>query len=318
MIWKVLLIGLGNISFKYDIKKSDNIIQTHARAFSTHDGFQIVGGVDPVASNRELFDELFGIRTFKTISKAFDEIQADVVVIASPTQFHLDNIQEVLSNLRPQVILLEKPASYTKDTAHQILALSLESSVPILINFIRRTDPSFQEVKSKIDNGFIKLPCKGVVWYSKGLIHNASHFIDLLSWWLGDVKKIDVIGAGRKINEWDFEPDLRIQYGDSEVYFLAKKQEEFSYYSIELLASNGRLNFSSDNAAISWHDKSESDIGLGSSCLEMDNELYQYQYNVVKDIERYLDKKKSFLPTIQEHIKSLDLVYDLVGALKLK
>ena len=298
MTWKVLLIGLGNIGFKYDINDSNNFIRTHAKAFNVHDRFQIVGGVDPELSNRKLFNEIFGVRIFENITQALGEVQADVIVIASPTEYHLDNIIEVLANSRPKVILLEKPVAYTKKSSNRILEFSEKYSVPILINFIRRTDPSFQQVKSKIDSGLIKIPCKGVVWYSKGLIHNACHFIDLLSWWLGDIEAIDLIDTGRQINEWDYEPDLRIKFGGSEIFFLAKKQEEFIYYSIDLLMANGRLYFSCSNEPIIWQNKSDNDIGLDSYCLKIDNELDQYQYNVANDISMFLDKKESYLPML--------------------
>ena len=45
-IVKVLFIGLGNISYKYDLGLSKDFILTHNRAFSFHPNFKIVGVVD--------------------------------------------------------------------------------------------------------------------------------------------------------------------------------------------------------------------------------------------------------------------------------
>ena len=39
-------------------------------------------------------------------------------------------------------------------------------------------------------------PIKGVCWYSKGLLNNGSHFINLLEFWLGDYvsnKRLNII-----------------------------------------------------------------------------------------------------------------------------
>jgi predicted dehydrogenase len=317
LIWEVLLIGLGDIGFKYDLEEPENIVQTHARAFGLHDKFEVVGGVDPSDSNKELFQRAYGISTFKTIISAFETIKADVVVISSPTNFHLENLQEVLSCYKPRVILMEKPAVYTKQQAQKMADISSAFSVPILINLVRRTDPSVTEIMQKINNGLIELPCKGVVWYSKGLVHNACHFIDLLSLWLGKPKKIDVLNKGRKINDFDSEPDLRVQFLDSIIYFIAKNNEEFSYYNIELLAENGRLNFGSGDIKISWQTKSKNNLGLESSMHEIKNELYQYQLNVVNDVERFLNKQSILLPTLEAHIETMSLVYDINSTIRM-
>ena len=317
MTWKVLLIGLGDIGFKYDLKEPKNIVQTHARAFDLHDKFELVGGIDPSIENREKFEESYGICTFKNIISAFESMKADVVVIASPTNFHLENLKEVLLCCKPKVILMEKPAAYLKEEAHEMSRMSLKSSVPILINLVRRVDISVKEIMKKINKGVIELPCKGVVWYSKGLIHNACHFIDLLSLWLGAPKKIDVLNPGRKINDFDCEPDLCVYFSDSSVYFLAIDNEDFSYYNIELLAKNGKLNFGNGDVSISWQVKSKINSGLEPKFYKIINELHQYQLNIVNDIERFLNNQSILIPTLEAHIKTLDLVYESTSIIRM-
>lgn len=313
MTWKVLLIGLGDIGFKYDLKEPKNIVLTHARAFDLHDKFELVGGIDPSVENREKFKKSYGICTFKNIISAFESIEADVVVIASLTNFHLENLKEVLSCCKPQMILMEKPAAYLKEEAQEMLRMSSKFSVPILINLVRRVDTSATEIMKKINNGLIELPCKGVVWYSKGLIHNACHFIDLLSLWLGSPKKIDVLDPGRKINDFDCEPDLCVYFSDSIIYFLAKNNEEFSYFNIELLAKNGKLNFGSGENLITWQAKSRMNSVLRSNFYKIKNELHQYQLNVVNDIERFLNNQSVLLPTLQTHVENMNILYEITS-----
>ncbi len=316
MTWKVLLIGLGDIGFKYDLNELENVIQTHARAFRLHEKFILVGGVDPNKTNRDHFQKLYDVCIFETISDALEKNEVDVVVIASPTKFHFENLHEVVSYSNPRLILMEKPATYTIEQALNMIEISVEYSVPVLINLVRRTDPSVLEIKSRIVQNEIKLPCKGVVWYSKGLIHNACHFIDLLSFWLGKPEGIEVLDLGRKINDFDFEPDLRIHFSDSIIYFLAKNNEEFSYYNIELLAENGRLTFGNGDIPISWQAKSNNNMGLESTCNEIKNELYQYQFNVVNDIERFLNNQSILLPTLEAHVEIMNLVYEITNTKK--
>ena len=313
---KALVIGLGDIGFKYDLNKPENIVQSHARAFSLASDFELVGGVDPDKSNREVFHATYAVPGFVSIAEACETVQPDVVAIASPTQNHLENMEEVLANCKPGVILMEKPAAYTETIAQKMLAMSSEASVPVLVNLIRRSDPSMQEIKALIDNGEIVTPCRGVVWYSKGLIHSACHFIDLLSWWLGDVSSVEMIDSGRRINKWDIVTDLRIRFGESDFFFLCGNSDGFNYYSVELLAQNGRLQIGPGRIRVGWQEKSEDTNAITPDLREISNQFHQYQLNVVSDIARYLDHGICSLPTLGEHVKSLSLVYDLAETWK--
>jgi len=306
---KVLIIGLGNIGFKYDMKKPGNIVHSHARAFSLVSEFELAGGVDPHRSNREAFQRAYSVPGFSTISEFCGDIQPEIVVIASTTEHHFDNIRETLACCKPSLILVEKPAAYTNHVAQQMIALSTEASVPVFVNLIRRTDPSTQVVKTMIESGEIETPCRGVVWYSKGLVHSACHFIDLLSWWLGDLSSVELVDSGRRINEWDITVDLRVCFGKSEIYFHCNNSDEFSYYSVELLARNGRLKIGQGSVRVGWQAKSEISNVIGSELYEIDNEFYQYQLNVVRDIARFLDGGDSNLPTLAQHVETLQPIY---------
>src|SRR2546428_243397 len=79
-------------------------------------------------------------------------------------------------------------------------------------------------------SGEIALPVKGVVWYSKGLFNNGSHFINLLQDWLGDVREVRVIESGRWWGGLDPEPDLLVSFAHGSVCVLAAREEHFSHY----------------------------------------------------------------------------------------
>ena len=47
-----------------------------------------------------------------------------------------------------------------------------------------------------IDTKILEAPIKGFCWYTKGMIHTASHFVDLCYFWLGNVKDYEIIYKG--------------------------------------------------------------------------------------------------------------------------
>ena len=66
---------------------------------------------------------------------------------------------------------------------------------------------SLIDIKKRISSGSIARPIKGNVWYSKGFIHNGSHLVNLMEFWLGSVIKHSIISNGRFWNDKDPEPD---------------------------------------------------------------------------------------------------------------
>ncbi len=89
---------------------------------------------------------------------------------------------------------------------------------------------------------------KGTVWYSKGMLNNGSHFVDLLTHWLGEVRDVRVLSDGRVWNGVDPEPDVRIMFGATEVYFLSGREERFNVAEVELLGTEGKISYGQKRA----------------------------------------------------------------------
>ena len=51
-----------------------------------------------------------------------------------------------------------------------------------------------------------------MVWYSKGLAHNGSHFINLLTYWLGPIKESCGISKGPLLDNQNIEPDFSLTF----------------------------------------------------------------------------------------------------------
>ena len=133
-----------------------------------------------------------------------------------------------------------------------MVASCREAGCMLYVNYLRRVEPGVREVKHRLQNGTIAAPLKGVLWYTKGLLHNGSHFSNLLEFWLGPVEKFSVINAGRGLGQADFEPDVQIKFAAGDVTFLAACEEHFSHHEIQLMAPNGRLCYLQGGGEILW------------------------------------------------------------------
>ncbi|HZL30502.1 MAG TPA: Gfo/Idh/MocA family oxidoreductase [Pseudolabrys sp.] len=253
MSYSVLLVGLGQIAMGYDLgSTSDNVILTHARAFTTHPAFALAGGVDPSLERRDLFFRSYGLAAQADLASALSRGQPDVVVITAPTPHHGEILRDVLARTPPRAVLCEKPLSYSRQEAREMVRLCEEKGCALYVNYPRRAAPGSREVKRRLSNREIAGPLKGVSWYSKGLLHNGSHFVNLVEYWLGPITGFAIIATGRRWDDSDPEPDVRIDFAGGSVSFFAARDEDYSLHEIDLVASNGRLRYSRGGERILW------------------------------------------------------------------
>lgn len=281
------ILGLGQIGMGYDLglDQQSNVL-THARAFATHPAFSLVGAADPDPSRRRDFEQAYGQPTFADSSAAVEALKPDVLAISVPTHHHLDVLTAALAVHKPRAVLCEKPLAYDLEDARKILSICEIAGSRLFVNYIRRSDPGVREIRRRFNVGEIEQPIKGVVWYSKGLIHNGSHFLDLLHYWLGEIRRCTVTHPGRAFGPEDVEPDVLVEFAGGNVHFIAAREEHFSHYTVELVAPNGRLRYEQGGAQILWQDVRYSKDSDGYSVLDLSEEtvpsdLGRVQWHVV-------------------------------------
>jgi predicted dehydrogenase len=267
----------------YDLKLDPDMhVLTHARAFQRHPEFRLVGGVDSAHQQRDVFEAHYGVPSYADVESAMDALQPDVVAIATPTALHGSTVRAVLRTGRPLAILCEKPLSFEIDEARDLVDLCAKKECRLFANYMRRSDRGVVEVKRRLSEGLIDLPAKGVVWYSKGLFNNGSHFLNLLQYWLGDVTGFRVIEPGRLWDGIDPEPDLTLSFLHGTVFFLAAHEEDFSHYTAELVAPNGRLRYEQGGEKILWQGTVKDAACDGYTILDASEEIIETNFSRVQ------------------------------------
>ncbi|MEO8021571.1 Gfo/Idh/MocA family oxidoreductase [Polaromonas sp.] len=237
----------------YDFDAADpGVVSSHARAFASHPDFELAGGVDPDATACARFRERYGGWAGGDLAEGLTTVRPEVVVIAAPTAYHAEAVRMALQYARPRLILCEKPLAYALDEATAMVAACREADCLLYVNYLRRVEPGVLEIRRRLQDGRIAMPLKGVLWYTKGLLHNGSHFSNLLEFWLGPIEKFMVINPGRAWGDRDIEPDVQVTFAGGEVTFLAASEEHFSHHEIQLVAPNGCLRYEQGGAKILW------------------------------------------------------------------
>ena len=254
---RTVVVGLGNIGMGYDLSSgSPDTVMTHVRALRQNPVTYLSGAVDPDRTKLKSFEDLTQRPGFESIISIGNSDAVNLAIIASPTNKHLDTIEVALGQFDDlRAILCEKPLHCDEASARRIVQLCRERGVKLYVNYFRRCEPSARNITNRINSGSIRGPFKGVAWYSKGIRHNGTHLLDLLSSWLGSPLEFRILSRGRDWPDEDMEVDFVLRFDQGEIHFISLADDQHDINAIELFASNGNLRYGF-NDLVSWQPSS--------------------------------------------------------------
>ena len=302
------LIGLGQIGMGYDFD-DEHTIYTHSKAIDEHNQFKMIAAVDINPIKRQLFEDKYCVPAFESINKVCIPDLVDLAVIATPTQYHLQTIAEACNKLTPRFMLCEKPVGYSYSSAKELIGKM--SSTNMFVNYIRKCDPSFVEVKAILDANHSSFRIKLVLLY-KSMYNNASHFLDLFNGWFGNVVSSLRLNLSQSpdISD-DFSADFLVEYESADVVFQAGSEIAYSHYDLRIYFSNGLIEYSFGGRKISFYSSSDTRVNkdLGSMPpIEISSYFDKYQLHVYSSLYDAITGKSSSITTIDEALNTLQVL----------
>ncbi len=204
---KFALIGCGAIANK------------HVLALSRLNGVELVGAFDIDEKKANEFGSKYKIPVFLTIEELVEKGNPDVFDILTPSGVHAQNILELMRFNKHFVV--EKPLALRLDEIDRILEECDKRGLKIFVVQQNRFNQPIQKLRQALDEGrFGKLvlgtvrirwrrdqayydqkPWRGTWTFGGGVLANqASHFIDMLIWLMGDVESVMAKTATRLVN----------------------------------------------------------------------------------------------------------------------
>jgi predicted dehydrogenase len=239
MTFTVGLIGLGKIGAFYDLNSSNTM--THLNAISKDIRFSLSFAYDPsettCASVREYYDIENVFHNMTDIQN--DKLQADLIVVASPTNSHLDSIQSLLEFISPLMVLCEKPLADNLLDSQKIADLCRQKNINIATNFMRRSLPLFGELKEQIASQFTG-PHDVVVKYSGCFRNNGSHFVDLISYFYGEPESV-LWRSSEKTNESEFKVRAIVSHKNAVCSYIPLSSISVVDHEVEILTDDFKL-----------------------------------------------------------------------------
>jgi predicted dehydrogenase len=204
------IIGCGNIA-----KKHVHVIQNYLQ------GARIIGFCDREFDRAKDYGDKVGAPAFSKIQDMMDEIgeEVDIVSILTPSGVHYENVMDLVKYGKSLVV--EKPIALRLEEADAILRACDAHRVKVFVIHQNRYNLPIIKAREALEKGRLGKLVMGTVrlrwkrdqayydaanwrgtWtYDGGVFTNqASHHIDMLTWFMGPVASVRAEAATRLVN----------------------------------------------------------------------------------------------------------------------
>jgi len=139
---RTAVAGLGRIGWGYHIP---NIVE--------HEGFDLVAVTDPMPERLEEAKGKYSVKGYTDFNKLLEEVKPDLIVIASPTPFHLT--QSIAAMEQGVDVFLEKPMAQSLEEANIIVECMKKTGRKLMVYQPHRATSETQAVLSILERGLI-------------------------------------------------------------------------------------------------------------------------------------------------------------------
>lgn len=270
-MFRAALIGCGKIGSSFaDDPKVDGVY-AHAHAYAEAAGVQLVAVCDADPERARQCGQRWQVdAVYSDHSHMLRDLQPDIVSVCTPDDSHAEVLMQVLHTPSVKGVLAEKPLATDFAAARQLVALAHEKDIRLAVNYSRRYSRGHQQLRQHVAERLGEVQAV-TGFYNKGLLHNGTHWLDLLRFLLGPVQLLACVPglspfAGDPAG--DASPVLTLQLANGAPAVLTGLDAaKFSLFEMEIVGSLGRVRLLDSGYNFEWQIVEESRFFSGYRAL---------------------------------------------------
>ncbi len=235
----IFIVGGGDIVFG---NSSKEINQTKHYYWLRKYKYNIIGVLEPNNDRAEFIRERVGVPVINDLQELESEkLSYDTVLIASPDTTHLDYLRYFASKTNVENIVCEKPLIGSTGSIKNELCQYLKNK-NIYLNLSRRFSQDHAPLIN-IKNFRSDKPFTIQVNYSKGILHNGIHAIDLLIPVID--QEFNVLKTSQLVDYEMRDPTVSavLWNSDFRICLNGFNDNKFSIFEIDIIGKNDRVRF---------------------------------------------------------------------------
>jgi len=310
---RAAIIGCGNVGSEYTTLLTLPGVQSHAHAYTEHPGTQLVAvcDIDPQKAQR-CATQWEVPHWYSDHREMLQATEPDVVSICTPDDSHTSIGMDVLQTKSVRGIFCEKPLDTDLEKARQLVEASARQEVALAVNYIRRFDSAFMELKRQVQQGEFGTIQAVSGYYGKGLLHNGTHWLDLLRYLFGEVAWVE-----GSMTDFSFEDDTTynawfgMQSGFN-AFLHGTDHTAFTLFEMDIVSSIQRAHLTQGGRLISYYARQASDVipddyGLGAEPFATATALETPVLDGVSNLVTHLEGKGELACTGNDGVSALEI-----------
>ncbi|EHP29041.1 oxidoreductase, NAD-binding [Sulfurimonas gotlandica GD1] len=313
-MYSLTIVGGGAISCGYDSPKDENIL-THVHAALKHPLIKLDSIIEVDEQRQKYILDKWG-KAFDicdSLENSISKHRSDIFVVATPTSLHFKIINNILSIHSPKLIICEKPIVSNLSELENLNTLINKHKIKIITNFPRRFDKSMNLLKDKISDIKEKYHFTGT--FTKGLIHNGSHMIDLISMLIGKILNISAIN--KKIIDNDFFGKFLVQTEACDGIITNVNSSKLSIFELVIYTNAAKIEIigASQETVIKYTDKTNLTQSFETYSLKttLPYTLKKSAYNTFEYAIKLLENDVEYNEFVVEQYNINKLIFDTHG-----
>ncbi len=239
---KAAIIGCGMIGSEFSDDPLIKGIYTHAGAWRACKEIDLIAvcDADPVRAKR--CAERWGVvRWYTDVRAMFEQERPDLVSVCTPDATHYPIIDAAIESPGMRGILAEKPLALELVQVEQLIARAAERNVRLAVNYSRRYSPGHQALRQRIRFGELGAIQSIAGFYTKGTLHNGTHWFDLARFLIGEVTEVRGFNRLYEDSE-DPTLDVRLNFqGGASGSLLGLEAIAYSLFEMDIVGTLGRV-----------------------------------------------------------------------------
>ncbi len=264
MSYRAAIVGCGLIGSEFSDTASLPGVWSHAEAYTLCDSTELVAVCDPDAGKLAACGQRWGVAArYSDFSCMLDEARPEIVSICAPDANHHALIREALQHASVRAVLAEKPLALELAQADELVELAAAKQAVLAVNYTRRYAAGFELARERIGSGALGRIQAVSGYFTKGTLHNGSHWFDLAEYLVGPVFSVSAMD---RLREGGSDPtlDVLLHFECGASGFLhGCDSRAFALFEIDVIGSEGRLRIVDSGFSLEIHQVEPSPFGAG-------------------------------------------------------
>lgn len=219
-MYRAAIIGCGKIGI---INNEDPLIKgiySHAGAYYACKKTELVAVCDIDREKAYNAAQRWNCKFYTDLLILLQEQKPEIISICTPDITHASILEAILNNGYPKAILIEKPLALDPIKGEHLVHLAIQKNIMVAVNYSRRFCENHQKIYNIIHSGQLGTIQKVSGYYTKGIYHNGSHWLDLAVWLISNVTTVQGYPSQTEICGDDPTIDASLKFKNGAIGFL--------------------------------------------------------------------------------------------------